>query len=74
MTERLSREEIRKKILDIEKDMEKKGRNYDGLGEAIAELNKANGDNHGGVLAAPKNEVDFQRILKEIRDNAVDEE
>ncbi|WP_444995519.1 hypothetical protein [Aliikangiella sp. IMCC44359] len=73
MTKILTREEMLEKLEEAKKEMKKKGRNYDGLGKAIAELNKENGEDYGGVILGAQNEVDFYRILKEIKENAVDE-
>ncbi len=64
---------IDKKIKDAEKRMDEKGRSYDGLGEAIEELNKVNGSDDG-IIIGPKDEVTRQRILKEIEDNAADDD
>lgn len=62
---------MEERINEAEKKMKKKGLCYDGLGKEIAESDKANGEEHNGVILAPENEVNFYRIRKQIRESVV---
>lgn len=53
--------EIQKKIAEAKKAMAAKGRNYDGLGNAI-EREKLEGPDFG-----PRNDIEYRKIIKEIR-------
>lgn len=53
--------EIQKKIDQAKKDMAEKGRNYDGLGDAIEK------EGHEGPYLGPRNDIEYRKLIKEIR-------
>lgn len=53
--------DIQKKIEQAKKAMAKRGRNYDGLGEAIEK------EGHDGPYFGPRNDIEYQKLIKEIR-------
>lgn len=53
--------EIQKKIDQAKKDMAKKGRNYEGLGDAIEK------EGHEGPYFGPRNDIEYRKLIKEIR-------
>ncbi|MFT7689204.1 MAG: hypothetical protein ACI9FB_004572 [Candidatus Azotimanducaceae bacterium] len=54
-------DEIQKKIDQAKKDMAEKGRNYDGLGDAIEK------DGYVGTYFGPRNDIEKQRLINAIR-------
>lgn len=59
--------EIQKKIEQAKKEMAKKGRNYDGLGEAIEK------EGHEGPYFGPRNDIEYRKLIKEIRESGKDD-
>ncbi|GAB1260778.1 hypothetical protein [Aurantivibrio plasticivorans] len=53
--------EIQKKIDQAKKDMVEKGRNYEGLGDAIEK------EGHEGPYLGPRNDIEYRKLIKEIR-------
>lgn len=53
--------EIQKKIEQAKKAMKDKGRNYDGLGDAIEKAG------HQGPYLGPRNDIEYRKLIKEIR-------
>lgn len=53
--------DIQKKIDQAKKDMAEKGRNYDGLGEAIEK------EGHEGPYLGPRNDIEYRKLINDIR-------
>lgn len=53
--------DIQNKIDAAKKDMAEKGRNYEGLGDAIEEVG------YEGAYFAPRNDIEYRKLIKEIR-------
>lgn len=60
--------EIRKKVEQAKKEMAKKGRNYDGLGEEIDKLG------HEGPYFGPRNDIENQKLINDIRKSGKDDD
>ncbi len=60
--------EIQKKIDQAKKEMAEKGRNYDGLGDAIEE------EGHEGPYLGPRNDIEYRKLIKEIRKSGEDDD
>lgn len=60
--------EIQKKIDQAKKEMAEKGRNYDGLGDAIEK------EGHDGPYLGPRNDIEYRKLIKEIRKSGEDDE
>ena len=53
--------EIQKKIDEAKREMVKRKRNYEGLGDAIEK------EGHEGPYFGPRNDIEYRKLIKEIR-------
>lgn len=60
--------EIQKKIEQAKKAMKDKGRNYDGLGDAIERAG------HEGPYLGPRNDIEYRKLIKDIRKSGEDDD
>lgn len=54
--------EIQYRIDQAKKEMAEKGRNYDGLGDAIEK------EGHEGAYFGPRNDIENRKLIKAIRE------
>lgn len=68
MSQRKVDPEIQKKLEEAKKRLSEKGINFDGLGEEIEELG------HEGPYFGPRNDIEYRRLINDIRESGKDDD